>query len=93
MKATMKFSMSIAVGVILLIITIMLGTNLVLVDTVQASGAVAPKISVKCTVNSDCSTSSNGHLCMVINNQDGFCGCVEDLNCGGGKSCVYNACK
>jgi hypothetical protein len=74
-------------AIILLVIVFFI--NFLFVQKVQAGSYVPPKESVECKTNSDC--HGNG-ICLSINNQPYFCGCKEDLDCGG-KKCIYNRCS
>ena len=78
--------------VVLAIIAFAVYSNVINVEKVQASDYTAPVSTVKCKTNSDCSLSTKGKLCVSINGQESFCGCVEDLDCDGTR-CIYNVCQ
>ena len=47
---------------------------------------------VECRSHSDCSSNSNGELCMSIQTSPTFCGCLDDSNCLTGRECINNIC-
>jgi hypothetical protein len=89
MKADLHISPYVLMSIILLIIVIVFFVNFLFVQKVQAGSYIPPKESVVCKTNSDC---RNNGICLSINNKPSFCGCLEDLDCGG-RSCIYNRCS
>lgn len=44
-----------------------------------------------CLTNSDCNSDS-GYLCIVLDKQEPFCGCMEDIDCREGE-CINLVCQ
>jgi len=76
-------------AVFLFIMIVMLFVNLLYVDKVKAAISSFPEEKVECKINSDC---RNRGVCMSINGQANFCGCLDEEDCGG-ANCVYNRCS
>ena len=93
MKAfEIKVAQTVLLMVILAVIAAVVFYNLVNPERVQAVGYTPPVEKIECEVNSDCSTNNYGQLCLSINNQKSFCGCLEDIDCLG-TECFYNTCR
>lgn len=75
--------------VILFVITGLIVTSTLFLEDVRASSSnyVAPDTS-KCSSSSDCSRG----ICISINGQPSSCGCIDDVDCGGGMNCENNEC-
>ncbi|MBR9682222.1 MAG: hypothetical protein GOV02_00970 [Candidatus Aenigmarchaeota archaeon] len=56
------------------------------IDTGFGSGSAE---YIACEYNNDCPGSE---LCISIDSNSYFCGCLEDIDCGTGGSCVNNDC-
>jgi hypothetical protein len=92
MSTIVKDPAVILIAVILSIIVLTILVNFVNADTIQTPSYVPPTEKVECKTNSDCSHSNNGPFCMIVNGQKNFCGCLEELDCGGRK-CINERCR
>ena len=51
-----------------------------------------PEEEVECSVNSDCRVSEGGMLCIILDNQPPFCGCLDESDCAGSE-CIDYECR
>ena len=92
MKADFQISPYVLMTIILFVIVAVFFINFLFVQKVQTGSYVPPKESVECKTNSDC--HGNG-ICLSINNQTSFCGCLPSdtiTDCKAGEKCIYNRC-
>jgi len=60
---------------------------------IEVGASAAPQQRVECKANSDCNTvNGNNPICLRINYQESFCGCLDDSDCKNRK-CIYNRCS
>jgi len=84
-----KFGIEIVVALILLIIVFKFQLDIVTAGKIETGGIVPPKEQVKCKTKSDC---PDNELCLSINYQPNFCGCLDNNDCLS-NNCVYNRCS
>jgi len=84
-----KFGIEIVIALILVVIVFKFHLDFVISGKIQSGGLVTPIEQVKCKTSSDC---PNPELCLSINYQPNFCGCLDDSDCPSGK-CIYNKCS
>jgi hypothetical protein len=93
MKADFDVTPYTVVAIILFIIVLTYFVNMLFVEKVQAANYVPPTEKVECKTGADC--DSTNPICISINGQPNFCGCLTDKpDCEStGKKCIYNKCK
>lgn len=80
----------IVVALILLIIVFKFQIDIVTAGRIETGGVIPPTEQVKCKTKSDC---SHNELCLSIDYQSNFCGCLDDGDCLPAENCVYNRCS
>jgi hypothetical protein len=85
-----KFGMEIVIALILAVIVFKFQLDFVLAGNIQAGGGtIPPTEQIKCKVRSDC---PDIELCLSINHQPNFCGCLDNNDCLSGK-CISKKCS
>lgn len=93
MKADFDITPYTVVSIILLIIVLVFFVNLIFTENVQAGSYVPPVEKVECKTTADCGPANP--ICISMNGQPTFCGCLGDLTPGCapvGKKCIYYKC-
>lgn len=75
-------------AVIIAIVVLAWGVDFILSSRIDV-GDGTQEDYVECEYNSDCLSKE---LCLSINGDDYFCGCLEDSDCLSG-SCIGNECR
>ncbi len=78
----------IVIAIFLTIIVLAFLINFLFTERIQAGDSGSLKEEVKCKTHSDCPP---GQLCITINDQPRFCGCLDEDDCLG-EDCIYNMC-
>jgi hypothetical protein len=80
------------VAIILFIVVLTFFVNFLFTEKVQSGSYVPPIVKVECKTFADC--NANNPLCLSINYQPTFCGCLTDIpDCqNSGKKCIYSRC-
>ena len=77
-----------AVAIFLAIIVLLFYMEFLFSGKIETTETEITKEEVECKAHSDC---YQNQLCMSINDQPNFCGCLDDSDCSG-ESCIHNKC-
>ena len=83
------FGIEIVIALILVVIVFAFHLNFVLAGKIESGGVTIPTEQVKCKERSNC---DNPEICLSINHQSNFCGCLDNSDCSSGK-CTFNECS